>query len=156
MNKSLILPITILSILAVILVIGSVSMIKESPLNGSSSKPQPGDRVSYENIQTTNHDVDIEIENPVIVAVANTGSMLPTFGENANLIEIVPKSSSELKLGDIASYQNGNDVIVHRIVELGNDDQGWYAKFKGDNNPFNDPDKVRWSQMKRLVVGIIY
>jgi hypothetical protein len=148
--------IVLVSMLSVVLVVGSVSVIKEYPLSGSSDKPMPSDRISYDGIHAAKDSVSIDIENPVIVAVANTGSMLPTFNENSNLIEIVPKSEKEIHVGDIVSYQRGSDIIVHRIIEIGNDDNGWYAVFKGDNNPAQDPDKVRFEQIRRLVVGIVY
>jgi len=145
-----------ISLVAAVLVVGSVSVIKEYPMSGSSAKPMPQDRISYDEIHPAKNSVTIDIENPVIVAVANTGSMLPAFNENSNLIEIVPKSDQEIHVGDIVSYQYGNDVIVHRVIEIGNDENGWYAVFKGDNNPSADPAKVRFSQIKRIVIGIIY
>ena len=156
MKKVLIASIIIISMVAVVLAVGSISVLKEYPLAGADNKATPLDRISYDSIHKTQDSISIDIENPVIVAIANTGSMKPTFDEGANLIEIVPKSESELHVGDIASYQRGSDVIVHRIIEIGADENGWYAVFKGDNNPTADPGKVRFEQIRRLGVGIVY
>jgi Fe-S-cluster formation regulator IscX/YfhJ len=42
------------------------------------------------------------------------------------------------------------------VIETGEDSNGWYAIFKGDNNPIRDPSKVRFSQIRRIVVAVIY
>ncbi|MFH1631359.1 MAG: hypothetical protein ABIA21_04050 [Candidatus Aenigmatarchaeota archaeon] len=139
-------------IVFIVLVVGSVSIMDQA----TKIKPSPADRISYDNISTTKNNVTVRVQDPIIVAIENTGSMIPTFNEDSNLIEIVPKSPDELNVGDIVSYQYGDDVIVHRIIEIGNDENGWYARFKGDNNPVQDPGRIRFSQIKRLVVGIIY
>jgi hypothetical protein len=51
-------------------------------------------------------------------------------------------------------YATGN--IIHRVVYKGQDEQGTYFIMKGDNLPTSDPGRVRFSQMERVVVGLIY
>ena len=48
------------------------------------------------------------------------------------------------------------DYLGHTLKEIGYDEDGWYATMKGDNNPYTDPGKVRFDQIERLVVAIIY
>ena len=64
---------------------------------------------------------------------------------------------SKIKIGDIVSYSYvDGTTIIHRVAQIGNDENGWYAVAKGDNSSFADPDKVRFSQIKRVVVAIVY
>jgi hypothetical protein len=46
--------------------------------------------------------------------------------------------------------------IVHRVIEIGNDEDGWYAITKGDNNPTPDPWKIRFEWVRRITVAVIY
>jgi hypothetical protein len=39
---------------------------------------------------------------------------------------------------------------------MGYDKEGWYAVTKGDNTGMNDPDKVRFEQIKFVLVGVLY
>ena len=48
------------------------------------------------------------------------------------------------------------DVVIHRVKEIGKDIEGWYLKAKGDNNEREDPERIRFSQIDRVVVAIIY
>ena len=96
-------------------------------------------------------------QEPFVSRFAGTGSMKPLFDENANAIEIIPESENEINAGDIISYEyNETDIIVHRVMSTGHDDQGWFAITKGDNNPTNDGIKIRFSQVKGKMIMVIY
>ncbi len=58
----------------------------------------------------------------------------------------------------IIAYNVNNDELafVHRVVEIGNDANGLYFVTKGDNFFKEDPDKVRFSQVEGIIVGILY
>ncbi len=47
-------------------------------------------------------------------------------------------------------------LIVHRIVEIGNDDEGRYYILKGDNNRFADPGKIRYPQIRYVLIAVVY
>ena len=47
-------------------------------------------------------------------------------------------------------------MIIHRVIETGYDEQGWFAVTKGDNLKEKDPEKVRFNQIVGLVVGVLY
>ena len=83
--------------------------------------------------------------------------MAPVFDAGSNVIQIIPQSSDDIKVGDIVSYawDNGS-TIIHRVIEIGSDDKGWFAVLKGDNNPAPDPEKVRFEQIRRVAVAIVY
>ena len=62
----------------------------------------------------------------------------------------------QIKPGDIVSFSYGQDTIIHRVLTTNYDDKGWYMITKGDNNNKPDPKKIRFDQVRRLVVAIIY
>ena len=70
--------------------------------------------------------------------------------------EAIPSSETEIHIGDIISYKYEDMVLIHRVIELGKDSSGWYAITKGDNLDYNDPEKVRFNQVKGIVIGILY
>ena len=84
--------------------------------------------------------------------------MDPFIDAEANSFEIKPGNESDIKVGDIISYKPSDysGMIVHRVIKIGMDEQGWYATVKGDNLKSPDPDKVRFSQINGVLVGIIY
>ena len=125
---------------------------------GPTEKPSPQDWIKENEISVTNDKVIIKINNPEWARFTNTNSMDPIIDEDSHAIEIVPTSPEQVQPGDIVSYKSNyvDGFIIHRVVETGYDSKGWYAIFKGDNNESNDPEKVRFSQIKRVVVAIIY
>ncbi len=118
----------------------------------------PGDHIPESDISVLNDKVVISIKNPVWARFAPSGSMKPVFDTGANAIEIIPSSSSQINAGDIISYQADwlDTPVVHRVLSTGEDSDGWYATVKGDNNDAADPGKVRWDQVRRVVVAIVY
>ena len=84
--------------------------------------------------------------------------MDPVIDSTSNAIEIIPQKESDIHLGDIVAYESKYKagVITNRVVDIGQDAFGWYATLKGDNNSYTDPGKVRFDQIQRVVVGIIY
>jgi hypothetical protein len=118
--------------------------------------PSPKDRISESDIQVLDDKVVINIQNPQWSRFLNTKSMDPVIDAGANAIQVAPNSSEDIQVGDIISYNSSMGTIIHRVIETGNDSDGWYAIVKGDNNPTADPSKVRFDQVKRVLVAIIY
>lgn len=88
--------------------------------------------------------------------IGPTNSMYPLLSANTTVLEKKPESEEELYIGDIIIYEYKDTRIIHRIIDIGFDKQGWYATTKGDNNPKPDPDPVRFEQVRGVLVGIIY
>ena len=93
---------------------------------------------------------------------ADSGSMKPTLHQATNGIEVEVKSPDDIQRGDIIAYEAkwaeekwGSKLVVHRVIEKGYDQNGFYVLTKGDNNVFTDP-KVRINQIKYLTVGLLY
>jgi signal peptidase I len=74
-------------------------------------------------------------------------------------LEVNVESVDDVHVGDIVSYETPlapGTFVIHRVVEIGTDEDGTYFIMKGDNNPTTDPEKVRFAQLRRKVVAIVY
>lgn len=137
--------------------LNSVYIGTESPyfVGLANSNSQPGDWVSEKNIEVLSDKVIIHVKDAVLSRYANTGSMLPTLGENSNGIKIVPESDEQIKIGDIISFEKNGLMIVHRVVAKGEDEKGKYFITKGDNNSEID-GKVYFPDVKYVTIALIY
>ena len=78
------------------------------------------------------------------------------------MIYLVPQSEDDIKKCDMASYahrlSNGtiDSRILHRVVDIGHDEQGTFYTFQGDNNLFPDDVKVRFADIRDVVVAVVY
>ncbi|MBN1644598.1 hypothetical protein JW851_00980 [Candidatus Woesearchaeota archaeon] len=122
----------------------------------AKERASPHDWIKESDIQLYQNGVTIDVENPQWAVFADTNSMDPIIDAGAHAIEIIPKTPDDVHVGDIVSYQSGSGTIIHRVIETGYDNYGWYAEFKGDNNPIKDPNKVRFKDIRRIVVAIVY
>lgn len=128
-------------------------------LTNPAERPSPFPRIAKDNIHVYEDKVVIDVENPQWASFTDTNSMDPVFDAGHYAIQEVPRSEVDIHIGDIITYshpsiQQGN--LIHRVIQVGYDDQGWYAVAKGDNNANADPGKVRFSQIKKVVAAIIY
>ncbi len=131
----------------------------ENPYSGFSADEviSPSDHIPEEDILVYNDRVIIKVKDPKWASFTDTNSMDPIIDINSNTIEIHPKSSQDIQIGDIISYQYQDiGLVIHRVIKTGYDEQGWYAVTKGDNNLFKDPDEVRFEQINGMVIGVIY
>jgi signal peptidase I len=136
----------------------------------SRDKPSPSDWLTPSDVHVTGTRVLVDVPSGHRFETAvftNTKSMDPVIDAGAQAIQIVPESPDEIKVGDIISYAPGQitiagttitdtGIIIHRVIAIGSDKDGWYAIAKGDNNPSPDPLKVRFSMVKHLLVGVFY
>lgn len=123
-------------------------------------RPSPADRLTTAHVNVNSNRVVIDgikgrrFETAIFT---DTNSMDPLIDEDTQAIQIIPLSPDEIKVGDVISYDAGKfGIIIHRVIEIGNDEQGWYARVKGDNNASPDPLKVRFPMIKRVLVGVLY
>ena len=133
----------------------------EKPINNAinsvyTPKLTPPDRIKEDQIHVYEDKVVIDIKNPKWAKFADTNSMVPFLDEGSNAIQIQPASPEDIQLGDIISYEYEGSVIIHRVIEISNDEQGVYYITKGDNNQNQDPLRVRFPQIRRILIGIIY
>ncbi len=124
-----------------------------------SEQASPSDGIHLNQIQVNDASVTINgIANPILAQLTNTNSMDPTFDSEATLLETPVTDVNDIQAGDIVSYITplNEGIIVHRVVEVGHDESGWYARLKGDNLNSADPQLVRASQIQRKVLAIFY
>jgi hypothetical protein len=134
----------------------------EKPLDSGFFKAKeinsPSNHIEKDQIHVFKDRVVIEIPGVQWAEFTDTNSMDPFLDIEANSFEIAPKSTKEVQVGDIISYKptNFNGLIVHRVVETGFDNKGWYCIVKGDNLTSEDPGKVRFDQISGVLVGVVY
>ncbi|HII14864.1 MAG TPA: signal peptidase I [Nanoarchaeota archaeon] len=118
----------------------------------------PSDTVSESQIKVYDNKIIIEIPNARWASYTNTKSMSPVLDEGSNGIEIVPRSISEIHVGDIIAYETkwNNIPVVHRVIGIKKDSIGAYFVLKGDNNMKADAEKVRFSQVKYKLIAVVY
>ena len=120
--------------------------------------PSPYDHIKKEQVHVYTDKIVIDIEGASWAEFTDTDSMDPLLDIEANSFEIKPDSYEDIHVGDIISYSSeyADGLIVHRVVETGEDKQGWYCRVKGDNLSSVDPGKIRFDQINGILVGVIY
>jgi signal peptidase I len=122
---------------------------------GIDEKKTPHDFISEDQIIANQSGVFIEIKNPILSRYNNSESMLPVLFQGTNGIGFKPISEEEVHVGDIITFKQNAEFIVHRVIEKGTDKQGVYFITQGDNNDAAD-EKIRFSQIDSVLVGLIY
>ncbi|MCD4666743.1 signal peptidase I [archaeon] len=137
----------------------AVSFEPEKPFinfNLNGERISPTDWIKKSDIKQYPNEIIIKVKNARISSYANTNSMDPVLDENANGIEIVPKSFNDINIGDIIAYESEYGLIVHRVIEKNYDEKGIYFITKGDNNSKADPYKITFDKIRYVLIGIIY
>jgi len=157
MNKilNLILVFCIGFSLATFLYYSNFSIEKPFSFFVSDSVNAPSNHLNENQIKIEDNRIIIDIENASLSRYAATGSMKPVLDENSNGIRIVPESAEEIKVGDIVTFSKNNMLVVHRVIEKGEDEQGIYFITKGDSSPVND-GKVYFSEIRYVTIGVLY
>ena len=149
----------IASVIILIGLIADISSSYEKPFSVNATEiASPGDWISSDQIQLSKNRITIYLDSPKLAKFIDTNSMDPIIDKNTNTIEIIPNNPEQLQTGDIISYKSSiyNIIVIHRIVDIKEDADGIYFITKGDNNPIADKEKVRFEQIKGVVVGVIY
>ena len=153
MNKKVFL---VVFLIACTIIIASNNNIRYPFSINSNSVDSPSDHISDNELHVFADKIVIEKQDLIWAKIKDTHSMEPALNKDSITLEVIPESSSSINKGDIISYRYNSMIIIHRVTETGKDEQGWFALTKGDNNKEPDPYKVRFSQIKGLVVGILY
>lgn len=122
------------------------------------SKPAPKDRIEERQIEVYADRIILDIQKAQWARFTDTKSMEPVIHAGSNAIEVVPEHEHDIQVGDIVSYESeyADGYIIHRVVYKGQDEDGTYYILKGDNIATSDPGRVRFEQVKSVVVAIIY
>lgn len=74
-------------------------------------------------------------------------SMEDTINKN-DIIVVKKVDKNEINENDIISFDNGNEIITHRIVDIENINGQTLYTTKGDNNRFVDDEKISFKQIE--------
>ena len=129
--------------------------LEEALARGEGITP-PQVRIGADTLRLEENYVRFDVTGVEVGIVSDSKSMVPILDENNLVLEIMPKSPGEIRVGDIIIYELNGERIIHRVIEVGADDDAWFVIAKGDNNPVADPEKVRWQQIRGVVIGIMY
>ena len=136
----------------------SNEFLEQPSIFTSNELISPYDRISTNQILISESSILIRIDNAILAEYADTNSMDPVLDNGATGIEIIPESKTSIKVGDIVSFEtdSNNNLIVHRVIFIGEDETGWYCVTKGDNSRFTDPGKLRFNKIRYLLIGVLY
>lgn len=87
-----------------------------------------------------------------------SGSMSPTFnrGDAVVIKKLNTQDKSNLDVGDVIQFVSGTKFVIHRIVEVTNDEYGNKMFItKGDHNNTIDVDKVRLENVKGKIMFVV-
>ena len=117
----------------------------------------PGDYIKEQQIHVWNDSFCVYNLTDVIWSdiYNNSFSMNPTLANGHHTIQVAVNSFNELKIGDIISYERNETLVIHRVIDKGEDEEGLFLITKGDNCIYEDR-KVRMNQVKDKVIAIIY
>jgi signal peptidase len=71
--------------------------------------------------------------------IVTGGSMEPAVPKGA-LVLVQPVSPSEVKVGDVITFQQYDQTTTHRVIAIGRGDKGLTFKTQGDANVVADPE----------------
>ncbi len=161
-NKKSWLAIALVAALGSLLVVFSAYTSGILPVSGMLAGGHPGNAnqkwINEERIDVNESAVTIRIPDASLGRFEDSGSMGPFIGKATNAILIKPKSESDIMVGDIIAYysEDADGLVSHRVIKVSSDSNGWHALAKGDSVPSPDPSKIRFGQVKYVVVGILY
>ena len=123
--------------------------------------PSPRDIIDQRDIEFDEIKQRITIDNimpPIwLTTVADTNSMDGTVDMGHTCILTGHFNHADLKIGDVVVYDVGlGFTVLHRIIDIKEDEQGRKYTTKGDNNHQADGYELRDAHIKWLLIGIIY
>ncbi len=121
----------------------------------SFQKKSPGDWIKDNQILVNPEYIKININNSLIGIYTDSKSMSPLLTNYSNTIQIIPNNPNEISIGDIIVFKKDNRLITHRVIEIGQDDKGYWFITQGDNS-FEPDDKIRFKDINSVVVGILF
>ena len=145
-----------LFLLLIVLISATAYSLTEFNLFSSPERFSPSDWITEQEITVTSDQVIINVLNPTWAKFTDTNSMDPFIDERSNAIEVKPEFPEQIKIGDVVSYKTKYGSIIHRVIEINEDENGFYYRVQGDNNTLADPIKVIFENIEGVVVAVIY
>lgn len=143
-----------LNIFFMVVVLG-VSQISGFSVFSSNERYSPSDFIARDEIGYGNGTILIEADNVVFSHYTNSESMSPLISETATGIGMRVDTPGDIQIGDVISFYRDEQVIVHRVVEKGEDKSGVYFITRGDNAN-SDDGKVYFTDVVSVLIGVVY
>jgi signal peptidase I len=121
----------------------------------SQQLQSPSDTLMQDSILLFEDKVIIHVENASIESYQDADSMAPFLTNYSHGLRIHPKSESDIHVGDIVSFTQGNRTIVHRVVNIQKENNTIYFVTKGDNAQ-NEDARIVFSDIEWKIIGILY
>lgn len=145
------------------------SLIKQEEMP-SPSRWFPGEAISIQDgvISLDARKLFVPLSRPPEVwapGMPNTGSMDPVmdYGNSAILVRGTTQQDQAalvafLRVGDKATFvkPDGSATILHRITHIELTSAGKFFRFRGDNNPVDDPYRVPAAAITHVSLGVLY
>ncbi len=97
-----------------------------------------------------------------VTSVPDTNSMEPLLDEGVLCVNEPVDDVGDLIVGDVITYERppalGGGHIIHTVVNISTDGQGWYCETQAGNPKVTvkDPDKVRAGWVRYILRVIIW
>ena len=112
-------------------------------------RPSPKIRIRPEQVKIENGTLTVTgLVDCFIAAIAPSNSMESLIDDGMFVLLDRSVPASEIIAGDILWFKSPTFEAIHRVIEIGADEQGWWAKSKGDNNAYADPGVIRKSDVQ--------
>lgn len=117
----------------------------------------PQHRVTFEDLTLENETrLILNSDKPLRFGRTHGTSMLPLFGDNTPVL-LADIKTEDIKVGDFIVYRFlDSTLVMHRVMVIGTDEYGWYARMKGINNSREDILPVRASQVDSVVIAVFW
>ena len=118
----------------------------------------PQVRVSLSQLRCVGDTLQVNIPDLQVGIIKGT-SMLPLVGSGHLALLLPNPDIQKLAVGDLVAYSSlfePDTLVAHRIVMIGQDSSGWFAKVQGMNNWEPDLFLVRQQQVKFVAVGVLW
>ena len=120
--------------------------------------PSPRVDLTRENIICSTKDVTIRsLKGAIISTVTGSNSMEPLIDIGHTIIlSNDSKYVDTLDLGSIIIWNYNGEQVMHSIIEIDTDGEGWYCKTQGLNVTRIDPYRIRKSHIEYVLLGVIF
>ena len=148
------------AIMVMFLIIGICAGLLIAERINYSHAPNP-DHLFIKNVSTGDgyYKMYFDTDREIIFSRSKGTSMYPALFYDSFDIFMQPNNTTELKIGDVIWFRPksiSGDGIMHRIITIDYDEEGWYCYTKGDNNLIRDKWKIRFDNIYGVLIAITY
>jgi len=120
--------------------------------------PSPRVDIAREDIICASKDVTVRsLKGVAISTVQGTNSMEPLIDIGHTIIlSNNSKYVDALDLGSIIIWNYNGERVIHSIIEIDSDSDGWYCKTQGLNITRPDSYRIRKRHIEQVLLGVIF